>query len=326
MIFELKDLCRFSETLLNLLEGGLSLPYSLSVMKDFKKGGSRICATCSEVLGNLKCGSSFFMALKSVSGDGLKFPDWYLSFVNAAEKTGNLKEIFDCLVKILKKLEKIRNKFSGAVIYPSFIALLALAGGILSVLLLPGMTGTDAAMGNDGSPSLWWSLLPGIIFLLTCYGIMFAAICRLLNQTSDCVFFYGLGMLYSAGISVEEALNVLRPVLTKNSRLENAVMLTLERLEQGKKISDGFNFGFNEAGLRNEAFVLYFNLYFSEITGRNDGFMRAAESIEKNVNGKIQRFLRGLEPFLMFVTASFLSLILKDIFSPVFMGINGGVL
>lgn len=325
MIFELKELFGFSEILFNLLEGGLSLPYSLSVMKDFSKTGKRICTTCSEVLENLKCGSSFFMALKSVSGDGLKFPDWYLSFVNAAEKSGNLKEIFGCLVNILKKQETIRSKLAGAVLYPSFIALMALAGGILAVLLLPGMIGTGEAVGKTGS-SLWGALSSGIIFLSVCYGIMFGAVFRLISQTSDCVFFYGLGMLYSAGISVEEALNVLRPVLARKRRLENAVMLTLEKLEQGKKISAGFNFGFSEAGLKHEAFVLHFNLYFSEITGRNDGFMKAAESIEKFINAKINRFLQGLEPFLMFVTAAFLSLILKDIFSPVFMGINGGAL
>ena len=117
------DLVIFSRQFTTLVESGISIVESLSILEE-QVENKYFKVVIAKSLQDVKEGASLsgaFSKHKDV------FPDIYLSMVEAAEASGNLSEILDRVSIYLEKSSSLRKKVMSAMYYPVIIVLMAIA-------------------------------------------------------------------------------------------------------------------------------------------------------------------------------------------------------
>lgn len=311
----------FTAALEELLSGGIPLSKSLKTISETKPFGKKVCFAADEIFQNLNSGSSFFVSLEKCSQ--LIFPVWYLAFIECSEKSGNLNLIVKNILTILQKKKENREKFVSSLIYPVFVAIFSLFGGFFAFHFLSDFSLGDYFWENFTLKSSFGTFFPALSFLFSSYFCVFLSMKKIFCQNSSVFVFKSLAFLSENSVPVVECVKSCFSFAEKSRKLESALILTEERILSGWKISESFSKSFEESGLKNEARLLTLNLSLCQMTGKNDGFSKIALSLEEKSARREERFLGILQPILMFITAFYLWLLLKDIFLPIFMGIGG---
>lgn len=314
-----KNLLLFTETVGELVSSGIPVAAAVKAVSKMPGIGKNAATAAAEISENLSLGSSLSVSLEKTSA--LNFPAWYVSFAGLGEKSGNLAALFFHLKEILQKQSDDRNKFFSSLVYPAFVAASALCFGIFALCVLPDF-GADFSGGGSGfeKKSVFSTLLPALIFLISCVSCVFFAMRKVFDGREVILAFKSLSVLTENSVPVVDALKNSFSFAEKNRNLENALFLSLEKLERGEDISESFSESFKISGFKNEPEILNLNLSICKMTGKNDGFSKTADFLEKRRNKRIEKFLSALNPALMLVTAVYLWLILKDIFLPVISG------
>lgn len=315
------SLLLFTTALEELLSGGIPLSKSLKTISETKPLGKKVCFAADEIFQNLNSGSSFFVALKKCSQ--LIFPAWYLAFIECSEKSGKLNLIVKNIFAILQKKKANREKFVSSLVYPVFVAILALFGGFFAFYFLSDFSSGLYFDGKNAFKSPFETFFPAMIFLFSSYFFVFLSMKKILPLNPAVLVFQSLAFLSENSVPIVECVKSCFSFAEKSRKLESALILTEERILSGWKISESFSKSFEENGLKNEARLLKLNLSLCQMTGKNDGFSKVARSLEEKSDKRAEHFLGILQPSLMFITAFYLWLLLKDIFLPVFMGIGG---
>lgn len=311
----------FTAALKELLSGGIPLSKSLKTISETKLLGKKVCFAADEIFQNLNSGSSFFVALKKCGQ--LIFPAWYLAFIECSEKSGKLNLIVKNILTILHKKKENREKFVSSLVYPGFIAILALFGGFFVFYFLSDFSSGLYFDGKNALKSPFETFFPALIFLFLSYFCVFLSMKKILPLNPAALVFQSLTFLSENSVPIVECVKSCFSFAEKSRKLESALILTEERILSGWKISESFSKSFEENSLKNEAKLLKLNLSLCQMTGKNDGFSKVARTLEEKLAKRAERFLGILQPSLMFITAFYLWLLLKDIFLPVFMGIGG---
>ncbi len=311
----------FTRALSELLSAKIPLPKAVKTLSEISGAGEKVRSAALEISESLDVGSSFYVSLKRVSC--ISFPDWYLSFASCTEKSGKLAELFESLTKILEKQNDDRNRFFSALAYPVFVAVASIAFGFLafhfSSEISAGFSSGEKIAGNN----ILLSFFPGVSFLFSSYFLVFVLMNKIFSGNTVIFVFKSISFLIENSVPILEALNSCFSFADKNKKIESALLLTIERIKNGEDFSESFSKSFFEAGLKNESRILDLNLSVCKMSGKNDGFLKVAELIEKKRNSRIEKFLSVLQPFLMFVTAVFLWLLIKETFLPVITGFGG---
>lgn len=314
----------FTCALSELLAGKIPLAKAMEILAGIDGTRGKVRSAAAEISESLAMGSSFYVALRRVSC--IKFPDWYLSFAGCTEKTGNLPEVFEMLGKIIKKQEDDRHRLFSALAYPIFVAAASLAFGILAFNFSGEFM---AAFGREKSAEkqILSSFFPAVSFLLLSYGSLFILTNKIFAGSAEILVFKSLSFMAGNSVPVLEALDSCFPFAEKDRKIEAALLSAIERVKRGEMVSEAFSKSFFESGLKSESHILDFNLSICEASGKNsgknDGFLRTAEILEKKRNSRIESFISMLQPALMFITAVFLWLLIKELFLPVFSGFGG---
>ncbi len=316
-----KSLIVFTEALEELLSGEIPLSKSLEIISETRNFGKKVCLAASEILKNLNGGSCFFVALRKCSQ--LFFPVWYLSFISCSEKMGELNFIVKNILAILHKQSKNREKFFSLLIYPVFVALLAFFGGVFAFHFLSDFSSNFYPDGNSGLKTFFACFFPALSFLFSSYFFLFLLMRKTFCQNSSFFVFQSLAFLSERSVPVLECIKSCFSFTESSRKLEIALILTEERILSGWKISESFSKSFKEKGFKSEALLLDLNLSLCQLTGKNDGFSKIAKALDEKFVKREKRFLGILQPVLMFITAIYLWLLLKDIFLPMVMGIGG---
>ncbi|MDY2844090.1 MAG: type II secretion system F family protein [Treponema sp.] len=315
------SLLLFTAALEELLSGGIPLSKSLKTIFETKPLGKKVCFVADEIFQNLNSGSSFFVALKKCSQ--VIFPAWYLAFIECSEKSGKLNLIVKNILVILQKKKANNEKFASSLVYPVFVAILALFGGFFAFHFLSDFSSGLYFDGKNALKSSFETFFPAMIFLFSSYFCVFLLMKKILPLNPAILVFQSLAFLSKNSVPIVECVKSCFSFAEKSRKLESTLILTEERILSGWKISESFSKSFEENGLKNEARLLKLNLSLCQMTGKNDGFSKVARSLEEKSAKRAERFLGILQPSLMFITAFYLWLLLKDIFLPVFMGIGG---
>lgn len=130
-----KDLLEFSRSLGALIDGGLPLDEALVlVARDI--GNSRARGLAKEVRTHVVAGYSLAEALKRSKRPPAPF---VTGLVQAGEGAGSLAPVFTRLVDYLEKETRLRDSIRSALVYPSILAITAIAA-ILIILLVVAPT------------------------------------------------------------------------------------------------------------------------------------------------------------------------------------------
>jgi len=119
----------FTRALSQLLRAGLPLYESLLTLEE-KYRRHKVHPLFLDLCDRLKCGTPFSDALKYYPKS---FDEVYICMVKAAEQTGSLPHIFEQLVLLISRQQKLKKQLVSAMIYPAFLGGFCLV--VVSLLL-----------------------------------------------------------------------------------------------------------------------------------------------------------------------------------------------
>jgi len=315
-----KDIGFFTDELATLLESGLPLDKSLTVLIDLTDDNERLSKLISKVLEKVKGGSSLADALEKQTGIFSKF---YLNMLRAGEAGGNLGEVLVRLSEYLERSRELKETVSTALIYPAILLVMSLASLFVMLLfVVPQFTEMFASAGKELPVSTqivvglanwlknyWWVLIGAVLFATSYMKFQMADPVR--KKKWDGIFLKlpmagtiilhketanisrTLGTLLGNGVSIISAMVIVRETVD-NLVMADAIQETEEQLKQGKHMYDALH---NKGIFPKMAMQM---IKMGEETGRlEEMLLRVATMYDKQLRVSIARLLALLEPALI---------------------------
>jgi general secretion pathway protein F len=315
-----KDIALLTSELATLLESGLPLDKSLSVLMELAEDKEHLSKLISKVLEKVKAGSSLADALEKQTGVFSKF---YLNMLRAGEAGGNLSEVLTRLSEYLERSRELKDTVSTALIYPAILLVMSLVSlFVMLIFVVPQFTEMFESAGKDlpiptqivvglaeWLQKYWW-LLIGIAFFASSYiRFMLADPVRKKSWDGFCLklplagtiilnketanMSRTLGTLLGNGVSILSAMAIVRETVD-NLVLAETLQETEEKIKQGKHMSDAL--------MSKEIFpkMALQMIKMGEETGRlEEMLLRIANIYDKQLRTAIARMLALLEPALI---------------------------
>ncbi len=315
-----KEIGMLTGELATLLESGLPLDRSLTILLQLTEENPKLNKLVANVLEKVKAGKALADALESQSGVFSKF---YLNMIRAGEMGGNLGGVLQRLAEYLERTKELKDTVSTALIYPAILLVMSMAS--LFVMLtfvvpqfkemfdsagqaLPVPTQIVVALAEI-LQSYWWLLL---LILLGSIQFMKSQLSNpvskkawdgrflnlpllgeVLTNMETANFSRTFGTLLGNGVSILKSLGIVRETVT-NTVLAEFLEDCEEQLKQGRTMSEALS--------RENLFpkLAVQMIKMGEETGRlEEMLLRVAVIYDKQLKTTIQRMLALLEPALI---------------------------
>jgi len=315
-----KEIGLLTSELATLLESGLPLDRSLSVLMDLTADNERLNKLLGRVLERVKGGSSLADALEKQAGVFSKF---YINMIRAGEAGGSLGEVLTRLADYLERSRELKDTISTALIYPVILLVMSLASlFVMLTFVVPQFTEMFESAGKalpvptqivvglaEWLQSYWWILA---LLMVVAYGYMnFQLADPVTKKAWDRRFLamplFGsiilnketanisrtLGTLLGNGVSILTALAIARETVD-NLALAEVCADAEEQLKQGRNMSDALL----EKGVLPKMAMQMIKM--GEETGKlEEMLLRVATIYDQQLRVAIQRMLALLEPALI---------------------------
>ena len=327
----------FSQELLSLLKAGLGLVESLEGIAE-KEQRPEIAQVLKGVLEALYRGQTFSAALAAYPA---AFPGLYTSMVKASERTGDLPEALLRYIGYEQQVEVLRKKLIASSIYPF---LLITVGGLVVLFLLGYVVPRFSQIYADAGEKQAWmlklvlgwanlmethgqSLLLGSLVLL---GLLVGALMRpkvrgrimtmlwrlptigeQMRVFQLARFYRTLGMLLEGGITIKQALEMARGLLTASMHqsLDQASSL----IREGRSISEAMEV----AGLVTPVSLRM--LRVGEKSGEMGKMMEHIATLhDEEIARWLEWFTRLFEPLLMIFIGLIIGAVVVMLYMPIF--------
>lgn len=253
------------------------------------------------------------------------FPDFYRGILSSAELTGRLDLVLAQLSEYLERDLSARRKVRSAMIYPAFVAIMALGTiGILTVVVLPKFAEFFASLDVplpastqfmlDVSSFLSsWAWLIGIILVLMVIGYIVAMKFRGPRKIRDRImlripvigttvrfamierFTRILASMVQAGVSIPEAMRVAAESVT-NLVYQDALMGVRQRMLEGEGLAGPIAQTGLFPGMATQMFRV------GETTGTLDNQLEvAADYYSAELGYKVDKLASLLEPTVVVI-------------------------
>ncbi len=248
--------------LANTVDTGMPLLVSLRVIADNCKS-KKLEQVIKAVIKDLESGSSFSEALNKHPSVFSKF---YTSMVELGEASGSLPKILSSIAEYIKKEIEIKRKFVSAMVYPLILSIVGIGiviyilTNILPVFIkifveskVPLPLPTLILMGMSNFLTHYWYILLALLigggvafrfFVITDYGrytvdrlkLKAPLIGEILKKVSAKRFIDSLNLLYTGGLPILSALNIVRSILG-NRFLEKMIDALWAHISKGKELA-----------------------------------------------------------------------------------------
>ncbi len=280
----------------------------------------------------LSAGASLARAMQAYP---LIFPEFYTGMVSAGENSGRLAEVLTKLADFLEAQESIKNKLRNALVYPVFMIFVSFfVLSFLFTFVIPKITKifeeTSAAlpfitqvlmMVSAVFQKFWWLMALLAAGAAVFYkriretkkeqidALLLKAPLGILQSLYISRFALTMSFLLSGGLPILQAMQ-LGAGAVGNAHLKNRIMSARNHVSQGAKISTSL-----------EGFPPTFLQIIS--TGEQSGQLaevlkRAASSYEAEFDRKLQKFVRQLEPSLIWIMGLIVGFIVLAVLLPIF--------
>jgi type IV pilus assembly protein PilC len=332
-----KAVTQFTRQFATLIDAGLPIVRSLDILANQQKPGAFKVAI-GAVSDDVKGGSSLS---ESMSKHPKAYDRLYVNMVKAGEAGGVLDTILARLAEFREKSEALRRKIIGAMVYP--IAVLTIAGLILALIMIfviPKFQEMFEQMDIGELPALtefligmafvlrnFWYLLLLIPFAI--FGVLKLVASRpqgryvldqaklnlpifgqLVRKGSVSRFCRTLGTLLESGVSILEALNILRGAIG-NAVISNAVGEVHAAIREGDNIATPLK--------RCKAFddIVVNMIDVGEETGELPKMLnKIADNYDSEVDATVAALTSLLEPVMIIVMGSVVGFIVISLFLP----------
>jgi type II secretory pathway component PulF len=318
-----KEITFFTRQLCNLLDSGIPLPRSLSILVNQTKN-QKLRHVIAKIKDEVSRGGYFWESLS-------KYPEvfsrLYVSMVKAGETGAGLEKVMKNLADFVEQKREIKNTLTSMLIYPSILLLVGI-GTIffLMTFVMPRMI----FMFSDISHSLplitkfliaismflsryWWLLLflfaVGIFVIKRLYSQgqgrlrfeQFLHKLPLIGETLQKVIFARftriLGLALSNGISILDSLDVAQEVV-QNQLIAKSLADVQVQVSQGSALSASLT----QAKIFPPIMVDMASV--GEETGHlEEALLKIAQIYDRESQEEIKRLLSLLEPILIFLLA-----------------------
>ncbi len=256
----------FARNLANMLEAGLSLTRSISVMEKQSKN-KKLKNIYHELNLDISAGKTFHDALNRWNK---VFPPVFISMVKAGEESGNLSQSLKSIATQMEATYNLQKKIKGAMMYPSVIfVVMILIGIVMMVFVVPKLTATFADVKADlpGSTKFvifiseflrnHYILLPLILlFVMTViyqllhtkqgrdlfdrFLIKLPVFGTIIKESNSAKTARTLSSLIGSGVDLIQSVEITSEVL-QNNLYKNVMSEVKVNVEKGKPMSDVFN-------------------------------------------------------------------------------------
>lgn len=315
-----KEIGLLTGELATLLESGLPLDRSLTILLQLTEDNPKLNKLVANVLEKVKAGKALADALESQSGVFSKF---YLNMIRAGEMGGNLGGVLQRLGDYMERSQELKDTVSTALIYPAILLVMSLASlFVMLTFVVPQFKEMFDSAGQslpvptqivvglaEFLQSYWWLLLLSVL------GAVQFMKSQLSNPASKkdwdrhflraplfgeivinmetANFSRTFGTLLGNGVSILKSLGIVRETVT-NTVLEELLADAEEQLKQGRTMS--------EALAKQNLFpkLAVQMIKMGEETGKlEEMLLRIAVIYDKQLKTTIQRMLALLEPALI---------------------------
>ncbi len=316
-----KDVLLFTQDLSSLLEAGLPIDRSLSILIDVAEK-EKFKEIIRDVLKNVQGGSYLSDALAKYPRIFSKF---YVNMVRAGEAGGVLEDVLDRLGEFLENSQDLKEYLQSALVYPLF---LVFVGGISIIILMTFVIPKFSIIFSDLGQSIpastrlllglseifrhyWWVVIAvaaAICFFLRRYAktvkgrlkidyykINLPVAGELVKKIEVARFARTLGTLTRSGVPILEAITLVKGII--GNRVVAGTMGKIhERVKEGDRLSKPLS----EVGIFPSLAIQM--IIVGEETGRLDEMLlKVADNYEKVVRNMVKRFISFLEPAMILV-------------------------
>jgi general secretion pathway protein F len=327
----------FSQELLALLEGGLTIVESIDVLLE-KEARPSTRALYAGIARGLAEGKSFSACTADLPE---VFPPLYVGMIRSAEKTSGLTAALARYIDYQTRIDAVRSKIVSASIYPAILAIVgACVVGFLAIYVVPRFASVYEGSGRPLPLMSGWLLAWGgfakshsleitvaIAVILLTLAVSFSmarsrgVATRLFLHIpvfSERVRIYGLtrlyltlGMLLEGGLPITEALALSRGTLGLEQR--DALDSASREILNGESLPEAFE----RAGLTTPVAARFMRV--GERSGRlGEMLNRSARYYDGEISRWIDRFTRTFEPLLMVAIGVVVGLIVVLLYMPIF--------
>ena len=294
----------------------------------------------SDIHRNVSEGSSLSEAM---SAHPKVFDQLYISLISAGEGTGDLSKSYNMLIKYLKWRDDMSSKVKKATRYPIVLGLAVILTCVVMMgYVVPQIVGFIANIGaelpfytvalvatSEFFQAYWWILLFGPVVGVVAYKIARRISSEFYYQTD--VLFLRLpvagelikkiniarysqtfGSLYSSGIPVISCLKAAQMTVT-NLGLSEALELTLNKVQTGSTLSEGFNASGEFPNL-----VVKMVRIGEESGNLTPVFDQISEFYTKDVDEAVQGMIAMIEPALTLILGGMILWIAAGVFGPIY--------
>jgi len=331
------SLTLFSQELLALLEGGLTIVESVNVLHE-NETRPALRGLYASIARGLSEGKSFSACIEEMPQ---LFPPLYVGIVRSAERTSSLNRALVRFIDYQTRLDAVRSKLVSAAIYPSILLVVGL--GVVAFLgiyvvprfatiyqgtgrSLPLLSEWLLAWGRFAATHAWQLGVGALVAALAGYVAVralvvrgyLAAVLERLPWLAARVRIYELtrlyltlGMLLEAGLPVTEALRLARGTVGAETR--NRVDAAAREVINGESLPESFE----RAGLSTPVAARFMQV--GERSGRiAEMLQRSARYYDDQIARWIERFTRTFEPLLMVAIGAIVGLIVVLLYMPIF--------
>ena len=306
--------------LATLLESGLPLDRSLTILMQLTEENIKLNKLVGEVLEKVKAGKALADALESQSGVFSKF---FLNMIRAGEMGGNLGGVLLRLSEYMERSQELKDTVSTALIYPAVLLVMSMASlFVMLTFVVPQFKEMFESAGKalpvptqivvglaEFLQNYWWILLISIVAIVQYMKSQLSDPAG--KKTWDARFLkmplFGeiiltmeianfsrtFGTLLGNGVSILKSLGIVRETVG-NTVLADLLEHAETQLKQGRTMSEALA----QQSLFPKLAVQMIKM--GEETGRlEEMLMRIAVIYDKQLKTTIQRMLALLEPALI---------------------------
>lgn len=315
-----KQIVDFTSELATLVESGLPLDRSLTILIEITENNQSLNAIVVNLLERIKSGKSLADAMEMETNVFTKF---YLNMVRAGEMGGDLGGVLHKLFDYLERAQNLKEKVTSALIYPAMLLLMSIASMlVMLVFVVPQFKDMFESAGQslpiptqivvavaDFIKQYWWLGIVSVLIIIQvinwqlsspirkkkidAYLLKIPLIGDVLLVKEVAVFSRTLGTLLGNGVSILKAIVIVKEIIS-NSLLVDVIGKAENDIKQGSTLS-----------LSLAAFEVFPKLSvqmikMGEETGRlEEMLIRVADIYDKQLSNSIQKMLSLLEPMLI---------------------------
>lgn len=336
---KLKNLAVVTRQIGEMLKSGLPADDSLRIAAEQTKS-KLLGETLYSVRDKVREGNTLSSALSQYP---TIFSKTYIGLIKSSEQTGNLDEAFLHLAEMLEKRLDLRRKVVGALIYPSVIAIVAVA--VIAVIMTVAIPMFSKMYIENGmklpaltemviSISMWLKsslvfIVTGVVLILIFLRVMYKkservkyAIDRLIisapilgniqRKLSLANFAVVLSTLLNSGVGILDALESASNAVS-NAVIKRSVTKVEDYVRDGESLSTAMNV----VGEFTDMVVQM--VYVGEESGKiGDMLKKVSEYYEKDVDNVLKNLTNMIEPAIILFMGSTVGFLVVSMYLPIF--------